>query len=188
MSTSTPCFRCGLVRCTAPAIVCTSCFRRPLRALSLWQPWAEAIARLGKEVENRPRPPPASLVGDLLAIQASLKVDAVREARDAAALRAQTGRPLDPATLPRGALVALVRVVGLYAPDRSPPSPWWMGPQTWDGKPNRAWALEGARALPTPIPQKGHQGVWALPLDVSDALWQALAAGGSQGTNPDART
>lgn len=29
---------------------------RPLRALTLWQPWASAVAHPGKDIENRGQP------------------------------------------------------------------------------------------------------------------------------------
>lgn len=41
-----------------------------MKALTLLNPWAQAIAYWGKDVENRTWAPPASLVGERIAIHA----------------------------------------------------------------------------------------------------------------------
>lgn len=45
-----------------------------MHALTVKQPWAEAIARHGKNVENRSRRPPAHLIGQRIAIHAGQTV------------------------------------------------------------------------------------------------------------------
>lgn len=47
-----------------------------MHALTVQQPWAEAIARHGKTVENRTRRPPAHLLGQRIAIHVSQSWDA----------------------------------------------------------------------------------------------------------------
>jgi len=46
-----------------------------VKALTLWQPWSWAIAHAGKRVENRTWAPPASVIGQRVAIHAGLKLD-----------------------------------------------------------------------------------------------------------------
>lgn len=46
-----------------------------MHALTVRQPWAEAIARHGKTVENRTRRPPAGLLGQRIAIHVSRSCD-----------------------------------------------------------------------------------------------------------------
>lgn len=75
-------------------------------ALTVRQPWAHAIAHLGKHVENRgwSRARAISLIGQLIAIHAGQKVD-----EDAVALL--RGRGLEvPDRLPTSAIVAVARV------------------------------------------------------------------------------
>lgn len=42
-----------------------------MHAITLRQPWAHAVAHFGKDVENRPRRPPAHLIGERVAIHVS---------------------------------------------------------------------------------------------------------------------
>jgi hypothetical protein len=53
-------------------------------AITVKQPWAEAIARHGKHVENRSRRPPAHLLGHRIAIHVSQASDAMQHMRAAA--------------------------------------------------------------------------------------------------------
>lgn len=46
-----------------------------MKALTLWQPWSWAIAHAGKRVENRTWAPPASVIGQRVAIHAGLRLD-----------------------------------------------------------------------------------------------------------------
>ena len=47
-----------------------------MKAITVKQPWAEAIARHGKNVENRSRRPPAHLIGQRVAIHVGQNADA----------------------------------------------------------------------------------------------------------------
>lgn len=51
-------------------------------AICVKQPWAEAIARFGKDVENRTRRPPAHLIGQRVAIHAGKSRDEWDRLRD----------------------------------------------------------------------------------------------------------
>jgi hypothetical protein len=46
-----------------------------MRALTLWAPWGTAIAKLGKDVENRPWKPPDWILGERIAIHEGQTVD-----------------------------------------------------------------------------------------------------------------
>jgi hypothetical protein len=138
-----------------PGCDCPRC--RPMLALTLHQPWAFAVAHLGKDVENRGWPPPAKVIDQRIAIHAGLHVD--REAMDH--LR-RIGIAL-PDSLVAGAVVATVRVAGVREwrkawPTQPPLSRWFTGPF--------GWQLEDVLALAKPVPCKGRQGLWRLPDDV----------------------
>lgn len=147
-----------------------------MRGLTLWQPYATAIARAAtdprwKLVENRGWAPPAAILGERIAIHAGVKKP-----------RADFGMPpgfeLDFATLPLGVVVATARVVGaldrrrgihiVCQHDESErnrtklmtlySSAWWVGPV--------GWLLEDVVACPVPVPCKGAMGLWVVPPDV----------------------
>jgi activating signal cointegrator 1 len=71
-----------------------------MNAISLWQPWASLIADGRKKIETRHWRPPAWAVGQPLAIHATMKVDAD--------FSRECG--YDPLTIPRGCVVAIVRL------------------------------------------------------------------------------
>lgn len=134
-----------------------------LRGLTLWQPWAHAVAHLGKRIENRPWRPWPSIVGELIAIHAAARVDVATEAAAAEWIRQRTGVGVpEAATLPRGAIVAVARVTGCVEASRDP---WFMGPF--------GWTLTEVVALPFPIPIRGAQGLWPMHAEVAR---EALAA------------
>lgn len=138
-----------------------------MKALTLYQPWAFAVACLGKRVENRPWKPWPSIVGQVIAIHAAAKVDPAAEAEAAAFIVRRIGltlRDVTGAGLPRGAIVATARVTGCV--DASA-DPWFVGPY--------GWTLDEVVALPSPVPCRGAQGLWTVPPDV-----EALVLGGSR--------
>jgi hypothetical protein len=144
-----------------------------MKALTLIQPWATAIACWGKDVENRSWAPPTSLLGQRFAIHAGKG----REL-DAFALFVRA-RGIDSAgmqfdNLPRGAVVATALLAGWrnerahdYGVMRhddarlvlaAGSSPWFVGPY--------GWVLDEVRLLSEPVPCPGHQRLWTLPPDV----------------------
>lgn len=156
-----------------------------MKAIPLYQPWAQLVAMGWKRVETRSWPAPIAIVGERVAIHATKTGLTKGDERDVLAgdhfreafsqLYPDLAGPdgdLDVWTLqerlPRGAVVALARVVrttqitvetaetlrlrhpaehafGLYTPGR------------W------AWVLADIQALPEPIPAKGHQGIFEIP-------------------------
>lgn len=155
-------------------------------ALTLWQPWATAIAHHGKLVENRTWAPPTSLVSKRFAIHAGKRFD-----REAYEMLAEMGAVFSPsasstlrrvftprAELPLGAIVATARVAGwvrsewIVSAAQHPfdffgvteeqarsalRSTWWIGPV--------GWVLDHVIAF-EPVPCCGAQGLWSLPADV----------------------
>lgn len=166
-----------------------------LRALSVRQPWAWAIALGGKHVENRHW---STRHRGLLAIHASCRrgwdqdsgaLDSriIRAVHDSA--RTPDGR-LDPPIACHlnqqrtritelsaddqrwafGAIVGVARLVDIHAASECPGqcAPW--------GSPGgHHWVLSDARALAEPVPCKGRLGLWQLPPEVEAAVRGQLA-------------
>lgn len=131
-----------------------------MKALTLKQPWAWAVARAGKDVENRTWKPPASIIGQRIAIHAGKTWD--RDGDLALChLVEGFGHP-GPADLTYGAIVAVATVKGFMGPE--------LGAARWilhwfNGAPY-AWLLADVITLPEPIPCKGNQGLWTVPPDI----------------------
>lgn len=125
-------------------------------ALTVRQPWAHAIAHLGKRVENRgwSRARAISLIGQLIAIHAGQKVD-----EDAVALL--RGRGLEvPDRLPTSAIVAVARVeLVLDVADTARLYPehaaWTVGPL--------CIVLGQVLPLERPVPCAGALYLWLMP-------------------------
>ncbi len=159
----------------------TTCPAEAMRALSIQQPWAWAIAHGKKPVENRSWP---VTYRGLLAIHASKKPD-----EDAMALIASRDRnsPLvkavawhtrlwTPPEYAYGAVVALVEVTGCHhSQDRKcfsartggMCSPWAVHGQFHI-------ELAGVRPLSEPVPCRGALKLWPLPEEVEHAVWERL--------------
>lgn len=142
-------------------------------AISVKQPWAQAIAQFGKHVENRSRRPPAHLIGQRVAIHVSQADDtwkAWRECWDVGGLLdplLQWAEGLGSAVPDAGRIIATARLVGICGHDkqgdrycRTPnpgfgddetlvvdalDSPWFTGPV--------GWVLADVRMLREPVGQ-----------------------------------
>lgn len=171
--------------------------RPPLRAITLIQPWAHCIVRLGKRVENRTWTPPVSMVGGWLAIHAGKKLD--REALEELVLeRGQytaaevIGAEITVRGMAQSAIVALVRLDGwVHGTQELLPElrtvtesycieadralavvrdRYWAGPV--------GWVLGDVVVLPEPVPCRGAQGLWTVTgetLDQVRAGWARAA-------------
>lgn len=129
-----------------------------MRALTLHQPWAWAIAHSTKRLENRTWAPPPSLVGKYLAIHAGAEPRSRADRERCSDICAELGA--EESKLVFGAIVAVARVTGSRqsAPDFGDPQlEWWAGPV--------AWALDDVVALPSPVPCKGAQLLWTVAAD-----------------------
>jgi hypothetical protein len=124
----------------------------PLKALSIRQPWAHAVAMGWKPVENRDwrKPNPGLNFRGRVAIHASsgMTQDEYNSAR---ATFAAAGCECPPAhELVRGAIIGAATVVDIV---KEHDSPWFFGP--------RALVLADAEMLPEPIPCDGALGFFS---------------------------
>lgn len=120
-----------------------------LKALTIWQPWAECIATGAKTIENRTRP-----FGHRgpLAIHAGRRHDPWAEHDPL--VRATLRGPAD--ALPVGAVIAVAELVDCH-PDHGCCRPW--------GEPGtHHLVLTDIRRLPRPVPARGHLGLWDVTL------------------------
>lgn len=133
-----------------------------LRALTIYQPWAWAIAAGMKDVENRPGP--LWRYRGPLAIHAG-KVGDVNgwtdpRIRAAIASHGQCG-PIPALFEARMAVLAVADLIDVHRMDVDCCTSVWR--QTHGGV---HLVLGNVRALPEPVPCKGAQGMWFLPEDV----------------------
>lgn len=126
-----------------------------MRALTIRQPWAAAIAHGPKRIENRGKPIPAKHVGTTILIHAGA-------AEDVNAL------PADMVShWPRhfGAIIAVATLAGCHQAAKPRCCAPWGFPDTWH------WQLENVRAVPHPILDvRGQLGLWTVPEDVLAAV------------------
>jgi hypothetical protein len=117
----------------------------PLRALSVWQPWAWALVQGLKDVENRTR---RTNWRGWLWIHAGLRLD-----EDALAWLDALGVAVPAAVLlPRGCLVGAVEVTDCV---QDSPSRWAV-PGQWHWQIGQSWALD------EPIPATGRLGLFTV--------------------------
>lgn len=132
-----------------------------MRALTVRQPWAWAIAEGHKDIENRswyPRLEP----GEVLAIHAGCAAPDWDDVERVT--RLVGGRGAVPQEYDRGCVVAVVRYGRAVESARSK---WFSGPV--------GWVLLGATALRSPVPCKGQLGLWCLPPGVERSVRRALS-------------
>lgn len=153
-----------------------------IRALSVRQPYAWAIAIGAKPVENRTF---GTRYRGLLAIHASKVAD-----------RAALGTPLileaiadrgfviDEGPSSLGAVVAVAELYGIHhahdcmAPVPGPvPTSGLTGCSPWAMYGQWHWQLRDVRPLPVPVPCKGRLGLWWLPVAAEKAVREAVLAG-----------
>lgn len=121
-----------------------------MRALTIRQPWASAIAYGDKRVENRGWALPEKLRGQVIAIHAGKGHDLYAQLPEGCAWPEIAVHPL-------GAVIAVARVTHSCLPwecDGSC-SPWAIRGQDH-------WHLEDVIALRETVPCTGHLGVWPL--------------------------
>ncbi len=123
-----------------------------VRALTLLNPWAHAIAHEGKTVENRSWMPPEGI--DRFLIHAGKGWDEFAELPGA-----------DRWPVQAGAIVAVVDL--LFACGDSPlcgcDPQWAMGDQ-------KHWNLKLVHTLKTPVPCRGALGLWRPTRDLIEAV------------------
>lgn len=122
--------------------------------LTIRQPWASAVVRLGKDVENRTWTTPYR---GPIAIHAGRSVDRAAHPRVGNALRQR---------LPSGCVVAVATLCDIVRDSDS----------IWAGDGFYHWILSDVQELAEPVPCIGRQLLFKLPLDVERAVERGLAA------------
>ncbi|MFG3127440.1 ASCH domain-containing protein [Streptomyces tendae] len=129
-----------------------------MKALTIRQPWAGAIAHGTKRVENRSWKLPAKYEGARILIHASGQPD--RHAQ-------VYGDHLDVYS----AVVAIATITGChYDNGNQVCCSYWAQPGLYH------WELADVTALPEPVPAKGALGFWTPAAEVLAAVQQQLQA------------
>lgn len=146
----------------------------PLRALTVRQPWAWAIAAGHKTVENRSW---STFHRGEIAIHAAKRFDPhdLDDARIREALADQITRDAGyyaPEVRHCGYVIAVAELVDVH-----PDNLWCCAP--WGdvrGGLVRHWVLANVRQLSHPVPATGRQGLWTLPDTVAGRIRRGLEA------------
>lgn len=134
-----------------------------MRAISLWQPWASAMAALLKNNETRSW---ETKFRGMVAIHA-----AKRWTKDEQGFYLRhKDRVLLPTKIPFGAIVAVGRLVDCV-PTESVSDAVSEREYSWGNYEigRFAWKFEDLRALATPIPFRGAQGFFSVPDELLNA-------------------
>lgn len=138
-----------------------------MKALSLWQPWASAIALGLKRIETRHW---ATSHRGLLAIHAAKRWTA-EERWAAKNFACMFGCDALRGDLPLGAIVAVATLVDVRSSDSLRPTLSDDEEELGNYAPGRfGWMLAGIVALPAPIPTKGMQGLFDLTGETTSAV------------------
>ena len=116
-----------------------------MKALTIRQPWADAIIHGAKRIENRTRP--TKHRGQIL-IHAGLT-------GDRAAVLA--GVPVGPDK--RGHIIGIAELTGCH-PGMGCCAPWGMMQASRGEPPIWHWEMDNVTALTVPVPAKGQLGLW----------------------------
>lgn len=142
-----------------------------MKAITVWQPWAQLIVTGQKLVENRVKPHPwRSAIGKRIAIHAGINRRGIDQA-------GHFGFQV----LPVGSVVGFVNVVAVLSVDdirsgKCPERYRHLADHEHTEGPF-CIVLEKPEALPEPIPAKGAQGLWELRLVQDDEVLGGLFAG-----------
>ncbi|MBC9716888.1 ASCH domain-containing protein [Streptomyces sp. TRM66268-LWL] len=131
-----------------------------VRALTLWQPWASAMAYGTKRIENRRW---ATDYRGWVLIHAGLTTD--REAWDLPLARPFLKRPQ-----PRGAILAVGRLVDCHENDGY--CTLWSAPGQWH------WKFTDLRTLVKPLPWSGARGLWTPTPQLVASVREVIAHAG----------
>lgn len=128
-----------------------------MKAISLWQPWASAVALGLKRIETRHW---FTAYRGPIAIHAAKRW--TRDERELHAEEVAAGHM--PAELPFGALVAVARLTAIRPTDQLA-AEVTSDEYCWGNyAPGRfGWLLEDIQALPTPVQFRGLQGIFEVP-------------------------
>lgn len=120
-----------------------------MKALTVWHPWAWAIAAGHKTIENRGWQPTGKRrdPNERFALHAGLRYDP--GANDQ--IRALGIEPPPREVLAFGAVIATFQIRGVVEASEDP---WFFGPY--------GWLLADVLALPSPVQARGALGLWRL--------------------------
>ncbi|MET8746348.1 ASCH domain-containing protein [Streptomyces sp. NPDC004728] len=126
-----------------------------MKALTIRQPWADAIAHGPKRVENRSWPVPDKHIGTRILIHAGSTPDRSAELPDGIDLSSLYGGvPGDQ----RGAIIAIATLTSCHF-DEECCKPWGMTGYFH-------WELDNVTTFAVPIPSKGALGFWSPNLNL----------------------
>lgn len=159
-----------------------------MRILTVRQPWADAIIRHGKDVENRSRNIAGAYRGPV-AIHAGMQSDdAWRFGNPTGVVLANAREQSEPEWRSRirrsGAIIGIVDLVDVHASEsddlgrmicRPGTADWGFECSPWAITDHQHLVLANPRALATPIPAKGRLGLWKPEPDLEHAITTALA-------------
>jgi hypothetical protein len=144
-----------------------------MRALTILQPWCDAITRGDKRVENRSWAPDGWTPNMPVALHAGKRFD-----WGAVFPPGKTALWSAPEDVALGAVLAVAKIAGFhwcntYSGDgcsaAEPCSPWGAEGQYH-------WALADVRPLAEPVPCRGYQRLWPLPDDTEKAVRAQLGS------------
>lgn len=168
---------------------------KEMLCLPMWQPWASLVATGAKQWETRGYPIKYRGRIAILATKKWTREQSVLSCTQpfkSGLVGSADGPSKQPGGigffLPLGCLIAIAEIVDVLTTrewlrrycQKQPPFPHptferSKAEQTFgDYSPDRyAWQIDHVRQLVTPIPYKGHQGIWKLPPDVIEELLSA---------------
>ncbi|MFI8769497.1 hypothetical protein ACIGN6_31960 [Streptomyces sp. NPDC053792] len=143
-----------------------------IRALTIRQPFADAVVHGTKRCENRSRPIPQAAMGTTILIHAALQAHA----------SGVTAADLDGQAWPdtRGAVLASTRLDSCHQATDDCCGTWGF-PGYWH------WILRDVTPFPRPVPTRGALGLWAPPVEVLASVQDQLEALGKPGPTEASR-
>lgn len=141
-----------------------------MRALTVRQPYADAIAHQAKPVENRTKPLPAKYAGVPLLLHAAKEPHAT--GITAADLAQFTGATITAWADTRSAILAVIRFRGSH---KAPADGSWCC-RPWGQVTTRVqpvvwhWEIDQVIPLAEPVSATGALGMWRVPDDVLDQI------------------
>ena len=153
----------------------------PMRGLSLWNPWGWALFRCGKDLENRPW---NCAFRGWLAIQIAKRWDFDEIMRTMLviddAMKASNQPPLKAVDFDE-MKKQCSHVIGLVRIDKWLPTHCFKSPWAYE----EGYAAHIAEAVEIePVPCKGKQGLFYLPLDVEPIVRERFASACTRGARP----
>jgi hypothetical protein len=130
---------------------------KPIFGLTLHRPWSWAMVHGSKRIENRSWPPPADLIGGYIALHAGKTWDYEGAAK---VITVHPEMPRSAGEHPLG-VIGVARLAGVVQDAgevTAEQQRWFFG--------EFGWVLADVVALPKPVPCRGFQGLWPLPVDV----------------------